>query len=71
MCGDSKLKVKIRDIGGVELSGNSNWFTSWRQFFFLTNGEFEHLVNNYGCGKRAILLVNLCKSGMQHAFSTL
>ena len=70
MCGDSKLKVKIRDGGDVELSGDSNWFTSWRQSFFLTNGEFEHLIN-YGCGKRAIQLVNFCKSGMQHAFSAL
>ena len=28
MCGDSKLKVKIRDVGGVELSRDSNWFTN-------------------------------------------
>ena len=34
VCGYSKLKVKIRDAVGVELSGDSNWFASWRQFFF-------------------------------------
>ena len=28
-------------------------------FFFLSNMEFEHFINNYGCGKIAILLVNL------------
>ena len=56
------MSVKITDVAGVKLSGHSTRFTNWRQFFFfffLTNGKFERLINNYGCGRRTILLVNL------------